>query len=67
MIILNKYCRERGELVPPLIKNYMNLSPTMKSFGTANNPDFGDVEETGILVKIADIYEDKRDRYQTFG
>lgn len=64
MIVLNKYCRERGELVPPLIKNYMNLSPSMRSFGTANNPHFGDVEETGILIKIADIYEDKRDRYQ---
>ena len=64
MIILNKYTSERGERVPPLIKNYMNLSPTMKSFGTANNPEFGDVEETGILVTLADIYEEKRDRYQ---
>ena len=64
MIELNKFTRERGELVPPLIKNYMNLSPSMKSFGTANNPEFGDVEETGILVTINDIYEDKRDRYQ---
>ena len=27
------------------------------------NPDFGGVEETGILVTIPDIYPEKRDRY----
>ena len=41
----------------------MNLSPTMKTFGTAVNPDFGGVEETAILVTIADIYEDKKERH----
>ena len=52
-----------GENIPPLVNAYMNLSPTMKSFGTAINPTFGDVEETGILVTIADIYESKKDRH----
>jgi hypothetical protein len=61
--ILNGYVRERGENIPPLINSYMSLSPTMKSFGTAMNPDFGDVEETMILVKIDDIYEDKKARH----
>lgn len=60
---LQHYCRERGENVPPLISNYMQLSPTMKSFGTAQNPDFGDVEETGILVTLADIYDAKKERH----
>ena len=61
--ILAQYVKERGESIPPLINNYMQLSPTMKTFGTAANPDFGDVEETGILLTIADIYEKKKSRH----
>ena len=61
--VLNSYVRERGENIPPLINSYMSLSPTMKSFGTAINKDFGGVEETGILVKIADIYDEKKARH----
>lgn len=41
----------------------MNLSPTMRVFDTVSNPDFGGVEETGILVTIPDIYPEKRERY----
>ena len=61
--ILNKNVRSLGENIPPLLNSYMNVSPTMKSFGTALNDHFGDVEETGILVTIADIYESKKDRH----
>ncbi|NNJ55898.1 MAG: GNAT family N-acetyltransferase [Bacteroidia bacterium] len=61
--VLNSYVRDRGENIPPLINSYMSLSPTMKSFGTAINKDFGGVEETGILVKIADIYDEKKARH----
>ncbi|MBK6950528.1 MAG: GNAT family N-acetyltransferase [Crocinitomicaceae bacterium] len=61
--VLQKYCRERDENVPPLISNYMQLSPTMKSFGTAKNLDFGGVEETGILITLADIYPEKSERH----
>lgn len=64
--VLNTYIRERGEFIPPLVNIYMNLSPTMKTFGTAVNPDFGNVEETGILVTFADIYEEKKDRYVNY-
>lgn len=60
---LNKFVRERGESIPPLINSYMNLSSTMKTFGSALNDDFGDVEETGILITIADIHPKKHDRY----
>ncbi|MEN9442425.1 MAG: hypothetical protein RLZ33_2502, partial [Bacteroidota bacterium] len=56
--VLNSAVRENGEFIPPLVNIYMNLSPTMKTFGTAVNPDFGNVEETGILVTIADIFEE---------
>lgn len=61
--ILQQFVRERGEKIPPLINNYMQLSPSMKSFGTALNSDFGDVEETGILIKISDIYNEKKERH----
>lgn len=61
--LLNREIRQRGENIPPLINSYMGISGTMKTFGTALNSHFGDVEETGIMVTIADIYETKRDRY----
>jgi hypothetical protein len=61
--VLNSYVRERGENIPPMFNAYMSLSPTMKSFGTAQNDDFGGVEETMILVKIADIYPEKKERH----
>lgn len=64
--ILSKKVREMGESIPPLINSYMNLSPTLKSFGTAINTHFGNVEETGILVTIDDIYKSKKERHLNF-
>ncbi len=65
--ILNSKVRSLGENIPPLINTYMNLSSTMKIFGTAMNYEFGAVEETGILITIADIYESKKHRHlETF-
>ena len=61
--ILNKHVRSLGENIPPMVNAYSNLSSTMLSFGTAVNPTFGGVEETGILVTIADIYKSKSDRH----
>jgi hypothetical protein len=61
--VLNQFVRSHGQNVPPLINIYMHLSPTMRTFGTAMNPEFGGVEETGIMVTVADIYEDKKERH----
>lgn len=61
--VLNKYIRDLGENVPPLINTYMNLSPTMMCFGTALNDEFGEVEETGILITLDDIYPAKKERH----
>ena len=61
--ILNKEVRALGENIPPLVNAYMNLSATMKVFGTAINDEFGNVEETGILITVKDIYEEKRNRH----
>ena len=61
--ILSRKVRERNENIPPLFNSYMNLSPTMRVFGTAINHTFGGVEETGIMVSIDDIYESKKHRH----
>ena len=63
---LVKQERELGAAVPPLVNAYMNLSSTLRSFGTALNPGFGKVEETGILVTIEDIYEEKVRRHMEY-
>ncbi|UCS92795.1 GNAT family N-acetyltransferase [Echinicola marina] len=61
--ILNTRVRALGENIPPLINTYMNLSPSMKTFGTAMNDEFGAVEETGIMITLKDIYETKKQRH----
>ena len=61
--ILNREIRNLGYNIPPLVNAYMGLSPTMKLFGTAINDGFGDVEETGILIAVDEILENKRMRH----
>ncbi len=61
--ILVNHVRRLNENVPPLVNAYMNLSATMKTFGTSLNAHFGNVEETGIIVTIKDIYDFKKDRH----
>lgn len=61
--LLSRMVRDMGLSIPPLINSYMNLSSTMRTFGTAINHDFGGVEETGILVTLADIYDTKKERH----
>ena len=61
--ILNSEVRKLGYNIPPLVNAYMGLSPTMRMFGTAINYGFGDVEETGILIAVDEILEDKRRRH----
>lgn len=60
---LNKIVRSFGANIPPLVSAYINLSPTMRTFGTSVNDVFGNVEETGILVTLADLFEEKKVRY----
>ncbi|MBQ4525374.1 MAG: GNAT family N-acetyltransferase [Bacteroidaceae bacterium] len=61
--ILNREVRNLGCNIPPLVNAYMSLSPTMRVFGTAINDEFGDVEETGILIAVNEILEEKRIRH----
>ena len=61
--ILNSEVRKLGFNIPPLVNAYMGLSPTMRVFGTAINYEFGDVEETGMLIAVDEILEQKRVRH----
>ena len=61
--MLNTEVRKLGYNIPPLVNAYMSLSPTMRMFGTAINDGFGDVEETGILIAVDEILEEKRVRH----
>ena len=61
--VLNAEVRKLGYNIPPLVNAYMSLSPTMRMFGTAINYGFGDVEETGILIAVDEILEEKRVRH----
>ncbi len=61
--ILSKEVRACGENIPPLINAYMNLSPSMRTFGTVLNKGFGDVEETGIMITVNDLYKAKVERH----
>ena len=61
--ILNAEIRKLGYNIPPLVNAYMSLSPTMRMFGTGINYEFGLVEETGILIAVDEILEEKRIRH----
>ena len=63
--ILVQLVRQRNENIPPLVNAYMNLSSTMRYFGTSLNPGFGNVEESGILITLEDIYDFKKDRHMS--
>jgi hypothetical protein len=61
--ILHNEVRKHGDNIPPLVNAYMGLSPTMRMFGTAINDEFGNVEESGILITIDEIFEEKKQRH----
>jgi hypothetical protein len=63
--ILSQTVRAFGENIPPLINAYMNLSPSLKTFGTVLNPTFGNVEETAMMITINDLYKQKVERHVT--
>jgi hypothetical protein len=63
--ILSSEVRKLNENIPPLINAYMNLSPTMRTFGTFINHKFGNVEETGIMITLRDMYVAKINRHLT--
>lgn len=61
--VLKQEVHKFGLTIPPMVNAYMGLSPTMKIFGTAVNREFGNVEETGLLIAVDELRDDKRMRY----
>lgn len=64
--ILKREIQNMGVNIPPLVNTYMNLSPTMKSFGAGINDEFGDVIEAGILIKFDELHPEKTRRHLSF-
>ena len=62
-LILNNFVKSFNDTIPPLIHLYVGLSPTMKTFGTTFDPDFGDCYDTAMMITVSDIYKEKFDRY----
>ncbi|MBR1630979.1 MAG: GNAT family N-acetyltransferase [Paludibacteraceae bacterium] len=61
--LLQKRVRSLGETVPALFNAYIGLTDTMRTFGTGINDEFGDIYDTGIMITINDLFEEKRNRY----
>ena len=61
--VLKQEVHKFGLTIPPMVNASMGLSPTMKIFGTAVNREFGNVEETGLLIAVDELRDDKRMRY----
>lgn len=61
--ILLHAVRARGCTVPPLVNAYMNLSSTMRYFGTCPDHGLPGTNGIGILITLADINADKRLRH----
>ena len=60
---LKNEVQKSGVTIPPMVSAYMGLSATMRIFGTAVNYGFGNVEETGLLIAVDEMLEEKRKRY----
>ncbi len=61
--ILQKAIRAQGTIVPPMFSAYLNLTPKLQYFGTSKEPTFSNVYDSGIMIELKDIYQDKIDRY----
>lgn len=64
--ILISQMRAIRRSVPPMISSYMRLSPSMQTFDLYRNDDLGGVAECGIMLTIADLYDDIKRRYFSY-
>lgn len=61
--LLQKAIRSRGSVIPPMFSAYLSLTTELKFFGNALNDELANVYETGIMIEVADINQDKILRY----
>lgn len=63
--ILQRAIREQGTVLPPMFSAYLNLTNDLYFFGNAINDELANVYETGIMVDLETVYEEKKQRYIT--
>lgn len=61
--ILQKVVREQGTVIPPMFSAYLNLTNDLRFFGNALNDELANVYESGIMVDLRTVYNDKIQRY----
>ena len=57
--------REQGTVIPPMFSAYLNITNDLWFFGNAVNDELANVYETGIMVDLETVYEEKKQRYIT--
>ena len=60
---LQRAIREQGTVIPPMFSAYLNLTNDLQFFGNAVNDELANVYETGIMVDLETVYEEKKIRY----
>jgi len=55
--------REQGTVIPPMFSAYLNITNNLQFFGNAINDELADVYETGIMVDLETVYDEKKQRY----
>ena len=63
--ILQRAVREQGTVIPPMFSAYLNLTNDIQFFGNAINDELANVYETGIMVDLETVYQEKKERYIT--
>lgn len=61
--ILQHAVREQGTVIPPMFSAYLNITNDLWFFGNAINDELANVYETGIMVDLETVYEEKKERY----
>lgn len=61
--LLLQRIRELGTVIPPMFSAYLNLTNDLLFFGNAMNDELANVYETGIIVDLHTVYEEKKVRY----
>ena len=63
--ILQHAVREQGTVIPPMFSAYLNITNELQFFGNAVNDELSNVFETGIMVDLDTVYQEKKERYIT--
>ena len=63
--VLQHAVREQGTVIPPMFSAYLNITNDLQFFGNAINDELANVYETGIMVDLNTVYQEKIERYIT--